>query len=99
LGSFLCDLLLFRSFTKVVSTTKREEQADWGPVNMLYESKTLSGVEDKLDCPEERIDTEGGFEYKKIFSLFKVLAPEYFPIFLHLKTVHASFLTFVFFSI
>ena len=88
-----------RSFTKIVPTSKREAKAEWGPVNMLYESKTLSGVEDKLDCPEERIDTEGGFEYKKIFSLFKVLAPQYFPIFLHLKTVHASFLTFVFFSI
>jgi hypothetical protein len=92
-------LLLFRSFTKVVSATKREEQADWGPVNMLYESKTLSGKEDKFDCPEENIDTEGGFEYKKIFSLFKVLNPKYFSHFLAIENDTSSFLTFVFFSI
>ncbi len=63
---------LWVSFTKVVSTTKREAKAEWGPVNMLYESKTL-GREQELDVPEERTDTEGSFEYRKIFWLFKVI--------------------------
>ncbi len=66
---------LFCSFTKVVATTQREARADWGAVNMLYESKTLAGGDQRLDVPEERIDAEGGFEYLKIFSLFKVLPP------------------------
>jgi hypothetical protein len=40
---------------------------------MLYVSKTLAGGEQLLDLPEERIDTEGGFEYRKIFYLLKVV--------------------------
>ncbi len=60
------------SFTKVVTTTKREARAVWGAVNPLYESKTLAGGDQEMDLPEERIDTERGFEYMKIFALFKV---------------------------
>jgi hypothetical protein len=62
------------SFTKVVPTTKREAKAEWGPVNMLYQSKTLAGGDQRLEVPEEHMDTEGGFEYRKIFALFKVLS-------------------------
>jgi hypothetical protein len=63
---------VFCSFTKVVTTTKREASAVWGAVNPLFESKTLAGGEQEMDLPEERIDTERGFEYRKIFALFKV---------------------------
>jgi hypothetical protein len=45
-----------------------------------------------LDVPEERIDTEGGFEYRKIFSLFKVVTPTQCPVCLYLKPKPASFL-------
>ena len=65
----------FCSFKKVVATTKREGKAHWGAVNMLYQSKTLVGGEQELDVPEEHLDTEGGFEYRKIFWLFKVFGP------------------------
>ena len=71
----------------MVATTKRETQADWGAVNMLYESKTLAGSDEQLDVPEERIDAESGFEYLKIFSLFKVLAPNHSLLFLYLKPI------------
>ena len=64
-----------RSFAKNVPTTKREAKAEWGPVNMLYASKTLAGGDQRLEVPEEHIDTEGGFEYRKIFGLFKVPPP------------------------
>ena len=96
----MCELLVlsprffFCSFTKVVATTKREREAVWGPVNMLYVSKTLAGGEQQLDVPEERIDTEGGFEYRKIFSLFKVVTPTQCPFCLYLKPKPASFLIF-----
>ena len=59
---------------------------------MLYVSKTLAGGEQQLDVPEERIDTEGGFEYRKIFSLFKVVTPTQCPVCLYLKPKPASFL-------
>ena len=73
---------IFCSFNKVVSTTKREGKAEWGAVNMLYQSKTLVGGEQELDVPEEHLDTEGGFEYKKILWLFKVFDP-YFRLCFH----------------
>ena len=64
--------LFLRSFKKVVPTTKREARAVWGAVNPLFESKTLAGGGQEMDLPEERIDTERGFEFRKIFYMFKV---------------------------
>ena len=72
-NSKLVSTTLFHRFDKHVVTTKRESLAEWGIVNPLYESKTLSGGDQQMDLPEERVDTDGNFEYRKILLLFEVL--------------------------
>jgi hypothetical protein len=42
---------------------------------MLFESKTLAGGEQEIEVPEEHLDTDNGFEYKRICWLFKVCFP------------------------